>query len=102
MDKKRHGTDLSSELTYFQEMWDNRTSSGSKHTAETWDERAADWIDELNEESGAKSIVERVKDTAGYLRARGLLQESDTVVDVGCGPGLFVMEFAKTVKQSVE
>ncbi|MCL2409930.1 MAG: class I SAM-dependent methyltransferase [Oscillospiraceae bacterium] len=101
MENRAHGADLSAELAYFQEMWDKRASSIKEHTAQTWDTRAADWIDELNEPGGAKSIVERVEATAGYLRNRGLLQENDTVADIGCGPGLFVMEFAKTVKQAV-
>ena len=41
---------------------------------------------------------DRVSATAKYLRDKGLLGPEDRVVDVGCGPGLFVLEFAKTAK----
>ncbi|MCL2226460.1 MAG: class I SAM-dependent methyltransferase [Oscillospiraceae bacterium] len=89
------------ELPYFKELWYKRGTSRGVHTAEVWEERAEEWIDELSDENGGKSMTERVRSMASYLRTRGLLQGGDTVADVGCGPGLFVMEFAKTVKQAV-
>ncbi|MCL2409826.1 MAG: class I SAM-dependent methyltransferase [Oscillospiraceae bacterium] len=101
MDDKGRGADFRTELQRFQKMWDNRGSSVGRRTAEKWNERAEKWIDELGEDDGNKSMMERVRVTAEYLRARGLLRAEDTVVDVGCGPGLFVMEFAKTAKRAV-
>jgi SAM-dependent methyltransferase len=38
----------------------------------------------------------RVKKTLDFLRSRGVLAECDAIADVGCGPGLFMQEFAKT------
>ena len=101
MDNIRHGVDLSSEFMRFREMWDERAKSKTEHTAKMWDERAVDWINEANEVGGAKSVAQRVKTAAKYLRMRGLLQENDIVADIGCGLGLFAIEFAKTAKQAV-
>jgi SAM-dependent methyltransferase len=39
---------------------------------------------------------DRAEAAALYLRNRGLLGANDSVIDVGCGPGLFVAEFAET------
>ncbi|MBP3701145.1 MAG: class I SAM-dependent methyltransferase, partial [Lachnospiraceae bacterium] len=39
--------------------------------------------------------------TAQFLRQKGLLTENQEIIDVGCGPGSFVTEFAKTSKHVV-
>jgi len=64
------------------------------HTPEIWDERAAEWIDEV--ESDASRKMARVLDNTAFLRSQGLLGGGTSAVDVGCGPGLFPLEFAKT------
>jgi SAM-dependent methyltransferase len=94
-------TNFGTELPHFQELWQKRGSPRSVHTVEVWEERAEKWIDELSYEDGGNSMPERVRSISSYLRTRGLLQGGDIVVDVGCGPGLFVLEFAKTVRQAV-
>ena len=38
----------------------------------------------------------RVQATADFLRKHGLLDADMDVIDIGCGPGRFVAEFAKT------
>jgi len=101
MADKGRGADFRAELQHFQKLWNVRGTPGKRRTAAAWDERAEEWIDALNKDGGNKSMKERVAATADYLRTRGLLREGDKVVDVGCGPGLFVMEFAKTVKAAV-
>ena len=87
---------------YFKEMWRTRQDCQLDHTSEVWDDRAQKWIDELGPDGMGKSeMTARIEDTARYLRARGLLGEGSSVIDIGCGPGLFVMEFAKTAKHAV-
>ena len=89
-------------LEYFKKLWHTRSMSPISHSAEIWDERALEWIDDLSPDRGGKrSMHERVEFTTDYLLNRGLLGAEHTVVDVGCGPGLFVLEFAKHVKKSV-
>jgi len=89
-------------LDYFRELWRARSMPPVSHSPEIWDERAQEWISDLTPDgSGKESMTRRIEFTANYLKNRGLLNDTDTVVDVGCGPGLFVLEFAKYVKKSV-
>lgn len=90
-----------SELKYFSELWSQRSSGPVDHSPEIWDERAKRWIDNLNTEPGKSARARRIAATAEYLRSRGLLKAEDSVVDIGCGPGLFVLEFAKTAARAV-
>lgn len=81
---------------YFQGLWEKK-KSGISHTKEMWDERAQEWKQQLDEnETFQKSVAQRVEQSAAFLREKGLLKETDSVVDLGCGPGRFVSEFAKT------
>jgi SAM-dependent methyltransferase len=87
------------ELEYFTALWEKRNESPVRHSPEIWDRRAGGWISRLGDDSeSAASMRGRVEATARYLRGRGLLAPNDSVVDVGCGPGLFVTEFAQTVR----
>lgn len=90
-----------SELDYFSQLWESRAAGPVCHSPEIWDERAKRWIDNLNTEPGRSARADRIAATAGHLRCCGLLGADDTVVDVGCGPGLFILEFAKTVRRAV-
>ena len=90
------------DATYFADLWDTRQECRLDHSPEMWDDRAQKWIDDLGPDGlGKQGMNERVSSTARYLRARGLLGADSSVIDVGCGPGLFVMEFANTVRQAV-
>jgi len=98
MEGKGGGVDFSTELPYFQELWENRKSSSGRHTAEAWEGRANEWIAEIDSDAGDKSVTERVRSMASYLRSRGLLHNSDKILDVGCGLGSFVLNFAQTAQ----
>jgi len=94
------------ELEYFKEQWATRQMSPVSHSSDIWDERAAEWINALQPKNGiettrANGMHSRVAATAEYLRGRGILGNDDSAVDIGCGPGLFVLEFAKTAKRAV-
>ncbi|MDR0917044.1 MAG: class I SAM-dependent methyltransferase [Oscillospiraceae bacterium] len=86
---------------YFEGQWASRSRPGkSAVSAETWDERAEEWIRGI-ESGGKQNMLERVGTTSAYLRGRGLLGAGDSVADVGCGPGLFVAEFAESAKYAL-
>jgi len=94
------------ELEYFKEQWAIRQMSPVSHSSDIWDERAEEWISALEPKNGvestrAKGMFSRVAATEHYLRGRGLLEPDSSAVDIGCGPGLFVLEFAKTAKLAV-
>ena len=87
---------------YFTDLWGTRQDCRLDHSPEMWDDRAQKWIDDLGSDGmGKPGMNARIDDTARYLRSRGLLGAESTVIDVGCGPGLFVMEFAKTALHAV-
>ena len=43
----------------------------------------------------------RVRETAAYLKQAGVLGPDTDVIDIGCGPGRFVSEFARTARMVV-
>lgn len=63
---------------------------------EHWDRHAPDWDRKYRAEHERAEHEKRIDDTAAWLRAMGLLGADSSVADVGCGPGRFVAEFAKT------
>lgn len=91
------------ELAHFREIWEYRSPGHSTmHTQQLWDERADEWENELTyDQDKIESTRRRVEATSGFLRGRGLLRETDDVIDIGCGPGRFVAEFAKTCHSAV-
>lgn len=94
--------DFQKDEEYFRQLWCYRSPTHFQHTQQLWDERADEWEDELqNDAVKSKSTQDRVDATARYLRARGLLGPEDDVIDIGCGPGRFVAEFAKTCRSAV-
>lgn len=89
------------ELNYFEQLWSQRSSGPVDHSAEIWDRRAERWIANLNAEPGKTARKQRIRTLAAQLRSRGLLSSEQNVADVGCGPGLFVLEFARTARHAV-
>lgn len=91
---------LQRDFEYFSDIWEYK-KSGVTHTAQCWDGRAADWGEELKEDSPFRqSLNERVRESAEYLRAQGALTPGCQAIDIGCGPGRFVVEFAKTAEHA--
>lgn len=93
--------EYAAELKYFEQLWAKRAQGPVDHSPELWDERAMRWIEKLNGDLGKSARAARIRATAQALQERGLLQEDHSVADVGCGPGLFVLEFAKYVRSAV-
>ncbi|MDR2360417.1 MAG: class I SAM-dependent methyltransferase [Oscillospiraceae bacterium] len=89
-------------LESFDALWRGGRIVKEANAPEMWDALAEDWIAEFGSDgSGKPDMHKRVSHTAEYLRAHGLLAANDVVADIGCGPGLFVAEFAKTAKLAV-
>lgn len=87
------------ETDRFLRIWQTRRCNRVQHTAEAWNERADMWDKELREDEVRKARSERrVNSTASFLREHGLLTGGTDVIDIGCGPGRFVTEFAKTAR----
>jgi SAM-dependent methyltransferase len=88
------------DLAYFKGLWEKRSESPVQHSPEVWDSRAGEWINRLGERGSGAHMRGRASAAAAFLKDRGLLGGSDSVIDVGCGPGLFVTEFAHTAKHA--
>ena len=86
------------EKQHFIDIWDNRPHTMRDHSAAAWDRRADKWVREITDTGNIrkKRSENRILKTGEFLRSRGLLGPGTTVIDIGCGPGRFVAEFAKT------
>lgn len=89
---------LKQDYEYFTSIWGEKSDKNKNiHTSKAWDGRAGDWGKELDKKNTfQESMDKRVFTAAEYLRSHGLLEEGSEVIDLGCGPGRFVTEFAKT------
>lgn len=93
---------IEQEMAHFQEIWCYRRSSHTEHTKETWNERAHEWEQGLQQDAERRRRSdERVRATADWLRSKGILGPEQEAIDIGCGPGRFVAEFAKTARHVV-
>ena len=90
------------QLAQFQALWERRPCVTKRHTRESWDLRAQSWENGLrSNEAKRQRSEQRVAATAEFLRAHGLLGPDCEAIDIGCGPGRFVAEFARTAKHVV-
>ncbi len=91
---------INEELERFREIWKLRPSAAQEmhHTKELWDAQADLWAEELRGERFRKMTERRVQASARFLREKGLLGADCEVIDLGCGPGRFVTEFARTAR----
>lgn len=92
--------DFHEEIKHFEDIWASRPPVDEKvlHSKEKWDERAHNWAKELELDDYKKRSDERTSATATYLRNHGVLGPDFNVIDIGCGLGRFVVEFAKSAK----
>ncbi|MBO5460419.1 MAG: methyltransferase domain-containing protein [Ruminococcus sp.] len=88
---------LKKDYEYFTSIWEEKGEKKRIHTSKAWDGRAGDWGKELEKkEDFQESMDKRVMAAADYLRSHGILGAGSEVIDIGCGPGRFVAEFART------
>ena len=65
---------------------------------ESWDQRAAEWDTKYRREEERAEHEVRIRDVSAWLRQRGLLGPDQDAADIGCGPGRFAAEFARTAR----
>ena len=90
------------DLQYYVDIWERRRHGDRPiftHTKEMWDQRAKEWVNNFGREKGKETNRKRMLAIADHLRGQGLLQDEQRVIDVGCGPGYYVAEFARTAAQ---
>ena len=92
--------DKESDLQYFESMQNTKLSGTPTHTAEAWNERAKFWKIDFSNPQKEKSKG-RVESTIEYLKNRGILLPNTNLVDIGCGPGRFTVEFAKHAQSTL-
>jgi len=86
------------QLRFYEELYDRKYDEQRSSRKEAWNHRASDWDQKYRTETEKDQHSVRVKDTAEWLRKQGLLGSDQVVADIGCGPGRFVAEFAKTAR----
>lgn len=89
----------SRELAHMLSFWEEGQDRQPDLTADMWDKRVINWKENFWKQNLLNGrAMNRVRETAGYLRGRGLLGPDTDVIDIGCGPGRFVSEFAGTAR----
>lgn len=92
----------SNELLHMNQLDNEPADSRSDCIAGMWDKRVSSWKQNFwkqNLQNG--KAMNRIQETASYLRSNGLLGPDMDVIDIGCGPGRFVSEFACTAHRVV-
>ncbi len=86
----------SRDIEYFDALWqDSKPKDGMRHTKETWDRLARGWNhDSLSVTSEKDKKIIQLRE---YLQNAGALMSGYDVLDLGCGPGKYGLEFAKYV-----
>lgn len=78
------------DIQYFEQLWrEGKVNKGSNESY--WDSRA----EEFNKSVHSDSSKERVDGILDFLSINHMLNTEDSVLDVGCGPGRFSVEFSK-------
>ena len=93
---------LKNEREHFEKLWLSRERSQSDHTAEAWDQRAIEWRRSYADETNSHRLRSqwRVGETTRYLLEKGILTPETDVMDIGCGPGYFVNDFARHARHA--
>lgn len=84
------------ELRHFEELYERAYDSDRASRMDMWDAQADHWDKKYRAEEERSLHEVRIRDTAAWLRGQGMLGPEQDVADVGCGPGRYVAEFAKT------
>lgn len=86
------------ELNHFEKIWQMRPPVDKKisHSKDSWNKRAENWAKELENTEHKKRSDERLKATFDFINRYNVINKESKVIDIGCGLGLYVNEFAKT------
>lgn len=78
------------DIQYFSRLW-NESKAAKASDKSFWDSRA----DEFNKLVCQGSPDERIYKIVEFLSHNSLLAQNSSVLDIGCGPGRFAIEFSK-------
>lgn len=78
----------------FSNLWQQRHRESDEETRRFWDLRA----DEFNEITNSADTAER-RELLAWLEARNAFDKDSRVLDLGCGAGRHVLEFARRTNQ---
>ncbi len=81
------------DIKYFEQAWCKREVDTSARQ-EFWDSRAEEFNQRVYKGEGEK----RRKKIFSLLASKGMLSKDADVLDIGCGPGKYAVEFAKKAK----
>lgn len=82
------------DVDYFTRLWKemhDKERSYKKGDKDVWDRR----VEEFNHDEPD----ERIGEITGLLLDKRMLNKNSTVLDIGCGPGKFAVEFAQTAQK---
>lgn len=89
------------ELRHFEMLYDRACEPDRDSKADVWDTQADHWDQKYRAKDERELHEVRIRDTAAWLREQGMLGPEQDVIDVGCGPGRYAAEFARTVRSVV-
>ncbi|KJR46631.1 Methyltransferase [Desulfosporosinus sp. I2] len=78
------------DIDYFTRLW-SEGKPAEPSGKSFWDNRA----DEFNKLVSQGSPDQRIRKIVQFLSQKGLFTQNSSVLDIGCGPGRFAVEFAK-------
>lgn len=82
---------------YFEQLWRKEAETDPGRKGYCREGRSASW-DSMVEKFDSDIPDERIDKIVNLLLEKKLLQKTSSVLDIGCGPGKFAIEFAKRSK----
>lgn len=78
----------------FAKLWQiDRTNR--RNQQKFWDSRA----DEFNSKISESKTLKETEEVINYLQKKGAIESDGSILDIGCGPGKYALEFAKKVEK---
>jgi SAM-dependent methyltransferase len=85
-------------LDYYLRRWAEQKKNGACASREVWNKKSDFWVRNFDRPNGEAKNRRRLAAIAAHLRHWGQLRPIHRVVDIGCGPGFYVTEFARTAE----
>ncbi|WP_425447369.1 class I SAM-dependent methyltransferase [Dethiothermospora halolimnae] len=82
-------------IEIFDKLWRESSKIDLATTEKLWDFRAK----EFNNMIDNKEKESKVKDSIDFLISENIINKESSVLDIGCGPGRYSIEFSKVVKE---
>jgi|SRR5665648_7470 len=84
------------DINYFEQVWSKKKTDKTACQS-FWDGRAEEFNIKKQKNGGDK----RLNNVLELFASKGMLKEDGNVLDVGCGPGKYSVEFAKQTKSVI-